>query len=117
MTLAGFPPTRVLGGTFLVTTEPAATTEFSPTVTPPMIGTRSSDAIEPHSHWHHHRSMRHIIPNPDLHCRHRHAPARLRARVSLLGCKRGRRSLPVKWWTHASAARFSMERANGWVDL
>jgi hypothetical protein len=37
MTLAGFPPTRVLGGTFLVTTEPAATTEFSPTVTPPMI--------------------------------------------------------------------------------
>src|ERR1700730_9745634 len=37
MTLAGFPPTRVLGGTFLVTTEPAATTEFSPTVPPPMI--------------------------------------------------------------------------------
>jgi hypothetical protein len=37
MILAGFPPTRVLGGTFLVTTEPAATTEFSPTVTPPMI--------------------------------------------------------------------------------
>src|SRR5580692_10472195 len=37
MTRAGFPPTRVLAGTFLVTTEPAATTEFSPTVTPPMI--------------------------------------------------------------------------------
>src|ERR1700678_788337 len=37
MTLAGFPPTSVLGGTFLVTTEPAATTEFSPTVTLPMI--------------------------------------------------------------------------------
>src|ERR1700722_2677342 len=37
MTLAGFPPTRVLGGTFLVTTEAAATTEFSPTVTPPTI--------------------------------------------------------------------------------
>jgi hypothetical protein len=37
MTRAGFPPTRVFGGTSLVTTEPAATTEFSPTVTPPMI--------------------------------------------------------------------------------
>jgi hypothetical protein len=37
MTLAGFPPNRVFGGTSLVTTEPAATTEFSPTVTPPMI--------------------------------------------------------------------------------
>jgi hypothetical protein len=37
MTLAGFPPTRVFGGTSLVTTEPAATTEFSPTVTPPMM--------------------------------------------------------------------------------
>ena len=37
MTLAGFPPTRVFGGTSLVTTAPAATTEFSPTVTPPMI--------------------------------------------------------------------------------
>jgi hypothetical protein len=37
MTRAGFPPTRVFGGTFLVTTEPAATTEFSPIVTPPMI--------------------------------------------------------------------------------
>ena len=39
MTAAGFPPTRVSGGTSLVTTEPAATTEFSPTVTPPMIVT------------------------------------------------------------------------------
>ena len=37
MTRAGFPPTRVFGGTSLVTTEPAATTEFSPTVTPPII--------------------------------------------------------------------------------
>jgi hypothetical protein len=37
MTRAGFPPTSVLGGTSLVTTEPAATTEFSPTVTPPMM--------------------------------------------------------------------------------
>ena len=37
MTLAGFPPTSVFGGTSLVTTDPAATTEFSPTVTPPMI--------------------------------------------------------------------------------
>ena len=37
MTFAGFPQTRVLGGTFLVTMEPAATTEFSPTVTRPMI--------------------------------------------------------------------------------
>src|SRR3981081_151648 len=37
MTLAGFPPTRVFGGTSLVTTEPAATTELSPTVTPPMM--------------------------------------------------------------------------------
>ena len=37
MTRAGFPPTRVFGGTSLVTTEPAATTEFSPTVTPPMM--------------------------------------------------------------------------------
>ena len=36
MTRAGFPPTRLFGGTSLVTTEPAATTEFSPTVTPPM---------------------------------------------------------------------------------
>src|SRR5258707_10584646 len=84
---------------------------------PEVSGARSSDAIEPFAHWHHHRSMRHIIASPDLHCRRRHAPARLRARVSLLGCKRGRRSLPVKWWTHASAARFPMERANGWVDL
>src|SRR5260370_9939789 len=37
MTRAGFPPTRVFGGTSLVTTEPAATTDFSPTVTPPMM--------------------------------------------------------------------------------
>src|ERR1700735_3116513 len=37
ITLAGFPPTRVFGGTSLVTTAAAATTEFSPTVTPPMI--------------------------------------------------------------------------------
>ena len=28
MTRAGFPPARVFAGTFLVTTEPAATTEF-----------------------------------------------------------------------------------------
>lgn len=34
---AGFPPTIVLGATSLVTTEPAATTEFSPTVTPGRI--------------------------------------------------------------------------------
>jgi len=37
MTRAGFPPTRVFGGTSLVTTEPAAITEFSPIVTPPMM--------------------------------------------------------------------------------
>jgi hypothetical protein len=37
MTRAGFPPASVFGGTSLVTTEPAATTEFSPTVTPPAI--------------------------------------------------------------------------------
>jgi len=37
ITLAGFPPARVFRGTSLVTTEPAATTEFSPTVTPPMM--------------------------------------------------------------------------------
>ncbi len=37
MAQAGFPPTRVLGGTFLVTTEPEATTELSPTITPPII--------------------------------------------------------------------------------
>lgn len=37
MTRAGFPPTRVFGGTSLVTTEPAATTEFVPIVTPPMM--------------------------------------------------------------------------------
>ena len=36
MTRAGFPPTKVFGGTSLVTTEPAATTAFSPTLTPPM---------------------------------------------------------------------------------
>lgn len=35
--LAGFPPTIVLGATFLVTTEPAATTEFSPTLIPGRI--------------------------------------------------------------------------------
>lgn len=34
MTLAGTPATTVLSGTFSVTTAPAATTEFSPTVTP-----------------------------------------------------------------------------------
>ena len=34
MCLAGIPPTTVLGGTSVVTTEPAATTEFSPMVTP-----------------------------------------------------------------------------------
>ena len=34
MTLAGTPATTVLGGTSLVTTAPAATTEFSPMVTP-----------------------------------------------------------------------------------
>src|SRR3546814_1798916 len=36
-TRAGFPAARLFGGTSLVTTEPAATTEFSPIVTPPMI--------------------------------------------------------------------------------
>ena len=34
---AEFPPTRLFGGTSLVTTEPAATTESPPTVTPPMM--------------------------------------------------------------------------------
>jgi hypothetical protein len=33
ITLAGTPATTVLGGTSLVTTAPAATTEFSPIVT------------------------------------------------------------------------------------
>ena len=42
MTLAGFPPTRVFGGTSLVTTEPAAMTEFSPTVTPPTMVTSAA---------------------------------------------------------------------------
>src|SRR6185437_15161173 len=37
ITRAGFPPTRVFGGTSLVTTEPAATTEFSPIVNPPTM--------------------------------------------------------------------------------
>jgi hypothetical protein len=37
ITLAGLPPTRVFGGTSLVTTEPAAMTELSPKVTPPMM--------------------------------------------------------------------------------
>lgn len=37
---AGFPPTSVFGGTSRVTTEPAPTTAFSPTVTPPMIVAR-----------------------------------------------------------------------------
>lgn len=37
MTLAGFPPTSVFGGTSFVTTDPAATTEFSRIVTPPTI--------------------------------------------------------------------------------
>ncbi len=37
MIRAGFPPTSVSGGTSRVTTEPAPTTAFSPTVTPPMI--------------------------------------------------------------------------------
>jgi hypothetical protein len=34
MNLAGFPPTNVLLSTFFVTTAPAATTLFSPIVTP-----------------------------------------------------------------------------------
>ena len=34
---AGTPPTTVFAGISLVTTEPAATTEFSPTVTPGSI--------------------------------------------------------------------------------
>src|SRR5436190_10033034 len=29
---------------------------------------------------------------------------------------RGNRSLPVKWRSHSSAARFSVERAHGWND-
>ena len=33
-TAAGFPATTVFGGTLFVTTDPAATTEFSPIVTP-----------------------------------------------------------------------------------
>src|SRR4051812_28392731 len=33
-TMAGFPATTVFGATLLATTEPAATTEFSPMVTP-----------------------------------------------------------------------------------
>ena len=35
-TRAGLPATRLSGGTSRVTTAPAATTEFSPMVTPPM---------------------------------------------------------------------------------
>ena len=34
MNFAGTPPTIVFGGTSAVTTAPAATTEFSPMVTP-----------------------------------------------------------------------------------
>lgn len=37
MTFAGTPPTRVLSGTFLVTTAPAATTTPLPMVTPGQI--------------------------------------------------------------------------------
>ena len=33
-TVAGFPATTVFGSTLFVTTDPAATTEFSPIVTP-----------------------------------------------------------------------------------
>src|SRR5436309_15845772 len=33
-TIAGFPATITFGGTLLVTTDPAATTEFSPMLTP-----------------------------------------------------------------------------------
>jgi len=43
MTRAGFPPTRVFAGTSLVTTEPAATTEFSPTVTPAAAAIKRRD--------------------------------------------------------------------------
>ena len=39
MTRAGEPATKLLAGTFLVTTDPAPMTEFSPIVTPPMIVT------------------------------------------------------------------------------
>ena len=41
MTTAGFPAATVFGGTDFVTTEPAATTELSPIVTPRMIVHRS----------------------------------------------------------------------------
>src|SRR6185436_16610845 len=33
-----------------------------------------------------------------------------------VACTRGNRSLPMKWRSHSSAARFSVERANGWND-
>jgi hypothetical protein len=37
ITFAGTPATKLFGGTSLVTTAPAATTEFSPTITPPIM--------------------------------------------------------------------------------
>ena len=37
MNFAGTPPTMVFGGTSAITTAPAATTEFSPMVTPGKI--------------------------------------------------------------------------------
>jgi len=39
MTLAGTPATKLFAGTSFVTTTPAPTTEFSPTVTPPSMVT------------------------------------------------------------------------------
>jgi hypothetical protein len=42
MILAGMPATKVLSGTPLETTAPAATTEFSPIVTPGKIVAASS---------------------------------------------------------------------------
>jgi hypothetical protein len=44
------PPTRLFGGTSRVTTEPAATTAYSPIVTPPMTG-RASSAFRSSPCW------------------------------------------------------------------
>ena len=45
-------------------------------------------------------------------------PRRHLAHTTMPGvtCRRGNRSLPVKWRSHSSAARFSVERAHGWND-
>src|SRR6266446_4273044 len=40
-----------------------------------------------------------------------------RAAIAGVGCRRGHRSLPMKWRSHSSAARPHLERAHGWIFL